>query len=215
MEAIKYRPIQKKDYQAVSEIMNQSFGLFHYVSDKKALESFKKQYIYGCLAEATYTCVADKNGNVIGVIMGHSNNIRRRVSHLGYGINTILYSLKMSYLCKKSKSEIQDYKNLHKIYYQFFQKHKNEFDGVLTLFAVDENCRGFGIGKELLSGLLEFLRTKNTKKIYLYTDSTCNYGFYEHEGFGRLEEQRLKLTRDAKPYEMDVFLYSYELKKCI
>ena len=46
MGTIKYRPIQEKDYLVVGEIINQAFGLFHYVSDKKALECFKNQYIY-------------------------------------------------------------------------------------------------------------------------------------------------------------------------
>lgn len=211
MEAIKYRTIDRKDYQIVSQIINQSFGLFHYVGEKSALECFKTQYIYGCLAEATYTCVAEKDGKVIGVIMGHSNNVSRSILHLLYGIKTVFYNLKMMYFCRKSKSEISDYKNLHEIYYKFFQKHKGEFDGVLTLFAIDENYRGLGVGKTLLAGLLDFLYKHNTKKIYLYTDSTCNYGFYEHEGFKCLERQELYLTRDNAPYKMDVFLYSYEL----
>lgn len=211
MEMVVYRQIRKEDYPEVCEIMNQSFGLFHYVQDKKALECFKIQYIYSCLAEATYAYVAEKDGKVIGVIMGHAENVRRSLLHLGHALNTVLYSFKMMYFCRKAKAGIRDYKKLHEIYYEFSKKHKGEFDGILTLFAVDEKCRGLGVGKTLLSGLMEYFYRHDTQKIYLYTDSTCNYGFYEHEGFKCLEEQSMSLLRDNSPYQMDVFLYSYAL----
>lgn len=80
---------------------------------------------------------------------------------------------------------------------------------MLTLFAVDENCRGFGVGKALLSGFLKYLKEQEVRHIYLYTDTTCNYGFYEHQDFKRLEEQTLKLTRNGETFQMDVFLYGY------
>lgn len=39
MEII-YRELRKKDYDAVKAILNESFGLHRYVSDKRVLESF-------------------------------------------------------------------------------------------------------------------------------------------------------------------------------
>ena len=98
---------------------------------------------------------------------------------------------------------------VHEIYHNFSRKHKGEFDGVLTLFAVNENCRGLGVGKTLLAGLLEYLKKQDVKHIYLYTDTTCNYGFYEYQGFERLEEQSIVLTKDGHSFDMDVFLYGY------
>ncbi|HWT26644.1 MAG TPA: GNAT family N-acetyltransferase, partial [Mobilitalea sp.] len=195
----------------VGEILNQAFGLFRYVSDSQTLECFKMQYVYSCLSEAIYTCVSEQDGKIIGVIMGHAKTDYHILRHLPYVANMARYSLKMKYLSRKSKAGIKDYKNLHKIYHNFSQKHKGEFDGVLTLFAVDESCRGFGVGKNLLAGLLDYLHEQNVKRIYLYTDTTCSYGFYEHMGFERLEEQILNLTREGNPFQMKVFLYGYSL----
>lgn len=211
MEAIKYRPIEKKDYAAVGEIINQAFSLYRYVSDPKTLNCFKMQYIYSCLSEAAYTRAAEQNGKVIGVIMGNAKSDYRAFSHLNYIFHTIYYSLKMRYAGRKFKAGIDDFHKLHKIYHAFSQKHKGEFDGVLTLFAVNESCRGFGVGKTLLAGFSEYLKEQNVKRIYLYTDTTCNYGFYEHQGFERLEEQPLLLTKDGQPFKMNVFLYGYSV----
>lgn len=169
------------------------------------------QYVYSCLAEATYAQVAEQNGEVIGVIMGKSKFDYRITSHIAYVFSMFRYTIKMKYGHKNEQTGIEDYNKLHELYHDFSKKHKGEFDGVLTLFAVNENCRGLGVGKTLLAGLKEYLRKSKVSRIYLYTDTTCNYGFYEKQGFERLEQQTLELTRDGKPFQMDVFLYGYSV----
>lgn len=212
MERIKYRAITKADFPAVGEIINQAFGLYRYVTDEKTLNSFKLQYVYSCLSEATYNCVAEQDGKIVGVIMGNAKSDYKIFPHLKYLFHTVQYGINMRYYGRKFKAGIDDYKRLHEIYHSFSKKHKDEFDGVLTLFAVNESCRGLGVGTKLFSELSEYLKAKNIKHIYLYTDTTCNYGFYEHKGFERLEEQTLVMTKDGKPFQMNVFLYGYSVK---
>ncbi len=211
MKGILYRPIEQKDYAVIGEIINEAFGLYRYVPHPKLLENVKQQYVYSCLSEATYTCVAEQNGEVVGVIMGNAKFDYKFFRHLSAICGTAWYSLKLMLFGWKSQASIKDYKNLHKVYNTFSQKHKGEFDGILTLFAVRESCRGFGVGKKLLNGLLEYLRNQGTHRIYLYTDDACNTGFYEHQGFERLEEQPLDMIRDGKTFELNVFLYGYSL----
>ena len=212
METINYRTVEKKDYPAIGEIINQAFGLYRYVSDEKTLDCFKQQYVHSCLSEATYTQVAEQDGKIVGVIMGNAKSDYKILPHLKYILLTLQYGIKMIYYGRKFKTGIEDYKRLHEIYHTFSGKHKGEFNGVLTLFAVNENCRGLGVGTKLLSELSNYLKSKSTKRIYLYTDTTCNYGFYEHKGFERLEEQTLEMTKDGKPFQMNVFLYGYSVK---
>lgn len=206
-----YRTMEKKDYPEIGEILNQAFGLFRYVSDERTLKAFRLQYVYSCLSEATYTCVAEQNGKVVGVIMGKAEKDYSLLAHLPYIIKTITYGFKMMCYGKKCKNGIADYRNILEIYQDFSRKHKGEFDGVLTLFAVNEECRGLGVGKELLSRLFDYLQKQNVGRIYLYTDTTCSYEFYEHKGFERLEEKQLTVTREEKPFRMNVFLYGYSI----
>lgn len=211
METIKYREMTKADVPVIGDLIDQAFSLSHYVSHKQTLKNFKLQYVYSCLSEATYTCVAEQNGKIVGVIMGNAKKAYRLSSHLNYIVRTLQHGALMMLHGRNEKAGIRDFKNLHKIYHDFSQKHENEFNGVLTLFAVDENCRGFGVGLKLLAGLMDYLNAQNTSRIYLYTDTTCSYEFYEHRGFERLEEQKLLMTRDGQPFQMDVFLYGYSL----
>lgn len=213
MEPIIYRNLKKQDYNAVAELLSHSFGLHRYVSDKRLLRIFKKQYLYSCLSEATFSRVAEQNGKIVGVIMGNAQSDYHILPHIGFWLQFLLYSLKMKIYGKKIGDSISGYYYLHRIYRNFSQRHNGEFDGVLTLFAVNSECRGKGIGKKLLSDMETYWKEHQTKSIYLYTDTTCNYGFYEHQGFIRLEEDTLLLTSDGKPFEMEVFLYGYEIEK--
>lgn len=212
MKNIQYRPIEKRDYSEVGDLLCQTFGLYHYVSNPEELEILKRQYVYSCLAEATYTCVAVENDHVIGVIMGNAKSDYFLWNHLSAIGATGWYNLKLLRLSRKCRSGIQGYRQLHKVYRAFSQRHKGEFDGVLTLFAVEERCQGLGIGRALLLGLLTYLQSCKTKKIYLYTDSTCNVAFYKHHGFVPLEKEMISILRDGEAFSIDVFLYSYSLQ---
>lgn len=211
MEKVIYRQIEKRDYTAVEEIINRSFGLFRYVSNREILDYFKKQYLYSCLAEATYAYVAVQNQKVIGVIMGNAKSEYHITSHLKYILKAFYFGTKMNRIKKSEARGIEDYKNVHHIYHSFSKEHSGEFDGVLTLFAVEEAARGLGVGKTLLNGLMDYLVRQDVKRIYLYTDSTCNYKFYEHQGFERLEEQNIELMRDESLFQMEIYLYEYIL----
>ncbi|MBS6700732.1 MAG: GNAT family N-acetyltransferase [Clostridiales bacterium] len=209
-DGIRYRPMEPKDYAAVCALLNQSFGLSRYVTAPQVLQCFQKQYLYSCLSEATDTCVAEQNGKIIGVIMGNAKRDYQLVLHLKALACTAWYACAMRVHGRRNREGLDSYRDLHQIYHAFSKNHKGEFDGVLTLFAVDEDYRGRGVGKALFIRLMDDLQHYGAHAIYLYTDSTCNYGFYEHQGFHRLEQQLLTLKRDGKPFQMAVYLYGYE-----
>ncbi|MEG0693822.1 MAG: GNAT family N-acetyltransferase [Oscillospiraceae bacterium] len=212
MNKIIYREIKKQDYNAIQSIINQSFGLYRYVDHPKALATLLKLYLQSCLSEQTFSCVAEKDGEVVGVILGNAKSDFKVVAHLKHMLLTTLLGIKMVAQSFLYKCSTTGYRKLHAIYHDFLKDKKSEFDGVLTLFAVNETCRGFGVGKELLSNFLNYLQKHNTKHIYLYTDSTCNYGFYDSQGFEQLEKRVLTMTCEQQPMEMDVFLYGYKIK---
>lgn len=208
---IVYRNIYKKDYEIIEDMIVKTFNLHKYITNKKYLENIKKHYIYGCLAEATYINVAEDNGKIAGIIMGNSKNDYDILKHINFIIKSLKYSLRIKFSSKNDKKELIGYQNLQNIYKKMLEKHKNEFDGVLTLFIVDKEYRGLGIGYKLLKDLLLYLKNQKTKKIYLYTDTTCNYKFYEKQGFSCIEKDKLNILKENKNFIMDIFLYEYFL----
>ncbi|MEG0741903.1 MAG: GNAT family N-acetyltransferase, partial [Clostridia bacterium] len=167
-----YRSYQKNDAPDICELMDQSFGMNRYVSDPKALRFFLRQYLYSCLSEATYTRVAVENGKVVAIIMGNANRRYRLLPHLPMILLTFYCSARMALRARKSEQTLADDYHLHKLCAKLLGKHKKEFDGVLTLFMVSESLRGHGVGKTLLSGLFDELRTQGVRRMYLFTDTT-------------------------------------------
>lgn len=211
MKMIAYRPIRKEDYAQVKDIICKSFSLDAYITNSKLLEAVKNQYFYSCLAEATYTCVAEKEGLTVGVIMGNAKSDYSVIRHFPYLLITLWYEMKIALYSRKYKKQVAGYQDIHAIYREFSAKHKGEFDGVLTLFAVNQDCRGCGVGKALLDYLLNYLGKQKVKCIYLYTDTTCTYEFYEHRGFERIESKKIQMERSGKLFQMEVFLYRHSL----
>lgn len=213
MNKITYREIQKTDFESIKSIINESFGLYRYVDNPSVLKSFLNVYLQSCLSEKTFSCVAEKEGKIIGVILGQAKSDYNYFTHLGPIFALTFHSVVMACKGRIYKSDTSDYKRMHQIYHELRSSSGQEFDGVLTLFAVTSECRGFGIGKELVHRLLDYQKARNTKNIYLYTDSTCNYGFYDSQGFKRLREKTMQITREHKQVSMDVYLYGYTINR--
>lgn len=209
MEDLIYRKLEKYDYYEVQNIISNAFGLHKYVSNEKVFEKVKKMYLYSCLAEQKFNMVAMRGGQVVGVIMGSSKNDKFKISNI-VNTFTLLYYIVSIWFSSKSKSS--GYNEVYKAYDELISDMKSDFDGVLTLFAVKEDARGLGIGKELLSKLNSYYKQNNTNKIYLYTDDTCSYGFYDYMGFSRLKEKQINVIRNNKKAELNIYLYALNIE---
>lgn len=56
----------------------------------------------------------------------------------------------------------------------------------LRLFMVSESARGKRVGTQLLNAAQESMKNSGAKLYYLYTDSTCDFGYYDAHGFERV-----------------------------
>lgn len=213
MNEITYRKIEKTDYEEVKKIINEAFKLYKLVDDKELLNKVLTIYLHSCLQETTYSLIATKDNKPIGVILGNvskNNSIKNSIYHFGVVLsNYISIALRNS----KEKKELKQFGTVSKAYEKLLEYRKDEFQGSITLFAVREGYRGFGIGKTLVNNLLNYMRENQVKKLYLFTDTICNYGFYESQGFKRVDTITLDMSYQSQDSisSLDVFLYSYNL----
>ncbi len=198
---------RKKDYPKVCNLICTSFVLDDYVSDAKTLELVNKRYLCSSLAEQTYNLVAEVDGQVVGVIMGASDHAKHTAATAVNALQSLFYSLRIILFHRKPCS---GQGNIHQAYGDLIRDRRNQYDGVLTLFIVQEKFRGFGIGRVLLRAAQEYWKAQGTSSSYLYTDDTCNYGFYEHMGFTRANERKVDILRNGKKAELGVYLYEYQ-----
>lgn len=211
MNEVIYRPLRKSDHDEIKEIINSSFGLHKYFNNPKVLKTVLKVYLQSCLAEKTFSTIAEKDNKVIGVIFGNAKSDYKILKHIRPILLTRWYSIVLNVKAMIRGENISYFKRMLITYSKLLSSSNRTFDGVLTLFAVTKESQGLGVGKKLLYNLRDYLKSTNTHKIYLYTDSSCNVGFYDTQGFCRIGTQEINITSQSKAVEMDVYLYEYIL----
>ena len=77
----------------------------------------------------------------------------------------------------------------------------------LALFVVSPSCRGQGVGKALFQAALDYTGQHKLDEIYLFTHTSCNYGFYEHQGMRRRCEREHLFHINGKAASMRFFIY--------
>lgn len=78
----------------------------------------------------------------------------------------------------------------------------------LVLFAVEPGARGLGVGGALIADAERYLASRGARTYFLYTDTGCTWGFYEHRGLRRCathaasaDEQAAGLCEEYYVYE--------------
>ena len=74
---------------------------------------------------------------------------------------------------------------------------------------MDASYRGYGIGKKLFKAMIHHMKKENVNSIYLYTDTDCNYKFYDHQGMDCRIEKDYSYEFHNTEYDMKLFIYDY------
>ena len=96
MNETTYRPLAKQDRLVIKSLISDSFYLDRYISEPRVLELWKHAYLQGCLAEQTFTRVAERGGTPVGIIMCSTKSRYRLLSHLPFLGAALCHHLRMS-----------------------------------------------------------------------------------------------------------------------
>lgn len=203
MSEINFREFREQDYEPVEDMIREAW---HYdqMCPPKTAQKMAKAFLSSCLANQTFTQIAVMEGKPVGVIMG--KNIGKHHCPFHYRFRQIVSIV--SVLTDRAGREISSvFKNVNDIDRQLLKKSNIKYQGELAFFAVCSECRGLGLGKKLYEKLVSYMQSQQIENFFLYTDTSCNYPFYEHQGL----KQRCKISHNFsikdKREEMTFFLY--------
>ena len=125
---------------------------------------------------------------------------------LSAGFQQILSIVKL-YASKEGRAVSQIFQNVNEIDEQLLRGCKKTYPAELALFAVRSSCQGKGIGKKLFHSALAYLKQQGLDEFYLFTDTSCNYGFYEHQGMCRRGQREHLFQINGQTVSMNFFLY--------
>ncbi|URJ48653.1 GNAT family N-acetyltransferase [Paenibacillus polymyxa] len=205
------RDIRKEDIEPIKAIIADTWNAKDFIEDESIINAaVTMMFISPILNRSTFGRVATLDGEVIGVIFGSrvGEATSYRLLQEDY-TSELLQLLNLNDIERKVFVELTSMTN--EANSKLIRGKENEFQGCLEFFAVSEEARGKKVGKKLFNELISYLRDTKANKIYLYTDTMCNYGFYDHNGFVRLDEKVTVFNLPIGKLENTNFIYEYKL----
>lgn len=199
------REYTENDLPFLTDIVIKVWGFDDILSEKNA-KLIAQLNLYSFLNTATFAKVALKDKIHVGFLIGKITNSKQ---------NNI-YKNKIKEIKSKMSKNIEGivsllvYKKIKSINNNLYKQANKNYDAELSFFAVSKDYQGLGIGKALFEEFNNYLKENNINNLYLYTDTYCNYKFYEHFGMYKIKEKHFSIPF-TKKFDIDFYLYDKDL----
>lgn len=204
-EQVILREYQETDRAAIENIIRKTWQYDRFCSPNTAAK-MARVYLNNCLTNQTFTRVAVVGHAPVGIIMG--KNIQTHTCPLNLRIKWL--SSIFSLFCSKEGRNISNmFGNVDGIDKELLSACNKDYKGELAFFVIDEICRGQGLGKTLFQSLVDYMKSQDIPEFYLFTDTSCNYPFYEHLGLIRRGEKQQTIRISEETGNMTFFIYDY------
>lgn len=212
MGNVAIREVEITDIPAIKSVASKVWDWDSFTSNDMILDATLGLYLNQVLHVATFGRVVTVDDKVVGAIFGSMDG--QPCKYRTMLEESTAHALTLLGAPNNVRKNIYGYLNTtNAIYRELIRGIKNKYDGVLDFLILAEESRGLGAGKALWLALREYFREHRAKAIYLYTDTHCNFGFYDHFGFNRKREQDVKYKFHFAfikfPYKMTLYLYEY------
>lgn len=202
-KTVNIRRFYKEDAPALEDVIRKTWKYDAFCSSETAAR-LAHVYLYSCLANQTFTAVALVDGKPCGIIM--AKHIQKHRCPFSLKLHSLLAIVRL--LIKREGREICSfYEKIHNVDQELLDGSGKTYGGELSFFVLNEALRGLGIGKQLYNAALTYMRQENIQSFYLFTDISCNYGFYEHCGMQRRGEIDMVAKLAGQQAPMKFFLY--------
>lgn len=203
---IQLREYQKQDFKPLEDIIRETWNYDQFCSPETA-STLARVFLSSCLTNHTFSRVALEDGKPVGIIL--ANNTAKHRCPLDLKLQQVRALLSL-FLSREGRQVSKIFGNVCVIDKELLSESGQNYPAELALFAVSSSCRGKGIGKILFQSVLEYLKEEKIHEFYLFTDTSCNYGFYEHQGMTRRGEKKQMFHIKGQEAAMNFFLYDYQ-----
>ncbi|OUM67610.1 hypothetical protein PIROE2DRAFT_58654 [Piromyces sp. E2] len=198
---IQIRELDSKDYDIARQFSIEGMDIRRYTDRSYEIYLYSKYFFYYELTKATQILAAYEDDKLVGVLMVEMKDEPVKINSLWY--NSIVKSLEfMMKFMFEGQSKV--YEEVNEIMFNEYKK-TNTPDGELLFFVIDPKLQGKGIGTMMLN---ELEKIEKGKEIYLFTDSGCNYQFYDHRNFKKEQVKDVEFNVRNKIIPLTCFLYS-------
>ncbi len=187
MMNIKFTEYKKKYLASCGKLVRESWDFESEYSDLKDPSIIYQHYILDCVNYSRHKeLVIDENDNVLGILFAgleketFLNRLKNNLFDKYLSAKWQYHLLKGDLGDKKIAQKIANADITDQIVEAQYSK---IYDGEINLFILSSTLRGKGIGFKLMNRCVDFYKNYNLNKIWLWTELSCTYSFYEKYGF--------------------------------
>lgn len=206
---------EKKYLKSCAELVKDTWD-FH--SDFKGIKNnliIYIAYVCDCLNYSKHCqLIIGEDDKVYGLLFGSIEN-ETFVYSLKYFFKNLLnfFIVINNILLGKLGNRVIAIKNFrcYKTIDEEGEKFSNFFDGEVNLFIVNKELRGKKYGYKLMNNYINFCYKNGLKSIFLWTELSCTYTFYERYGFKKFATFYNKDLTENHVEKNNGFIYCYDI----
>lgn len=212
-KSVQCRLYRNNDYAAALDMVLRTWQYEEWVPEK-AVKAMGEFYLADVLSESSRIWVAEVSGVPVGIAAVKNN--RRKIFRPGYRFRRLLAGARIL-LGGQGRTEFLQFIKMEALDKELLSASGMEFDAELTFLVVDPDYKGWGIGGRLYRLFTDYLKYENLNSFYLFTDSSCDFTFYEHKGLKRLAAKTFYWAEEADGEEVKIpeeyYLYGIKTSK--
>lgn len=203
MDGVKYRALETRDIARIRDMFSEAFALGTYSNNPFIMRHLLDHYLCAYIKRATYTLIAEKDGRVLGFLMGSARADKRRGSWLMefyHALFLIVRRAGRAYFRARRRIERAD---------RSMRQSASFADCELILFVVDRSMRGRGLGREMLRRFRHYLKLKRARTMFLFTDDYSDVCYYRTRGYREEGVRKIAFSQDEVAH---FYLFSIPVK---
>ena len=207
-EEITYRDLEKEDYSRLEKIIGETWGFRRRCKDKKVAGLLEKAYWASLLAQADFARAALINGRPVGVVLARREG--KGGKNFTMIFRGIFYKIRLA-VSQEGRSNLKIFRELNQQNRRMFKEQGEKFDGELIYLNIMRNKKGKGLGSQLWEDAKNYIRNSGGKNFFFFTDTTCDYKFYEKKGCQRIAASEKILDIGGQRKHLEMYIYSCDL----
>lgn len=211
-EMIMLRPMRRTDFPALEELVRQAWYVDdesddngNVPNDERGLRKYKLRKaihlrnmhrlaaidMHDFLSRTTEATVAERDGRVLGVVLGSLRSRVTTAQRIRHAITRNCLALPLL-ASKDGRRGLADQIAILQVDEVLKRDAGKSYQAEITLFVVSPEARGMGVGRKLFNHMLGVFRNAGMNEYFLFTDTTCDYGFYDYRGLTRKTERTVR-----------------------
>ena len=206
-----FRFFKMSDTADSAQFVSKEWPVASILTNKTKTVLFMHSYLELCRLSSSYMEVACISNKVVGLLFGKIETdctLKVKIESIFYSIIVLIKIISGKY--GKLSKPLLFVKNLISTEIKY-QQSSPKSDGEIVLFMVNSEYRGQGIGKTLMDRFVAVAKDKRVKRISLYTDTFCNWQFYEKYGFTRYSTFKNDLRSFLRGENVKGFIYILDI----